>query len=108
MVFGYVRIYFGGAGFAAGSGGYNLSTPPLAVLPGELTGFNFETAVGKGFFRDDSAPATSTAVEMMFSTLSSTFFFKLPTNDTWAATNPVATAQQDRLTAWFMYPTTSV
>jgi hypothetical protein len=103
MVLGFFRIYTGGAGFTAGTGGYNLSVP-VAIAP-ELATFVNELPVGKACFYDDSAAATSSAFTVMYSTVGGTFFFKQPNNDAWTAASPVALAQQDRVSGYFMYPT---
>lgn len=103
MVVGFLRLYTGGAGFTAGTGGYNF-TLPVAMDP-SLAGFASELPIGKAIFYDDSAVATSSAFTAMYSTSGGTMFFKQPSNDAWTAASPVALAQQDRLSAFFMYPT---
>lgn len=105
MVVGYFRIYTGGAGFATGSGGYRISVPvPIAA---ELAGFLQEVPIGRAGFYDDSAAATSSMFTVMYSISGGTMFMKLPLNDSWTDSNPVVLAQQDRLTGYFMYPTST-
>lgn len=103
MVIGFFRIFTGGSGFAAGTGGYSL-TPPLAMAS-ELTGFSNELCIGKAAFLDFSATATCGAFNVMYSTVGGTLFLRQSTNDVWTATSPVALAQNDRLSGYFMYPT---
>lgn len=105
MVAGFFRIYTGGAGFAAGTGSYSLSVP--VAIASELDTFQNELVVGKAAFYDDSAVATSSAFTVMYSTAGDTLFLRQPANDVWSATSPVVPAQQDRLSGYFMYPTSA-
>ena len=107
LLVGFIRIYAGGAGFAAGTGSYGITMPPAAMKT-ELDGFNNELVIGKACFYDDSAVATSSAFSVMYSTSGDNLFFRAPAGDIWSATNPVVPAQQDRLSAWFLYPTSAV
>jgi hypothetical protein len=76
----------------------------VAIAP-ELDSFNNECVVGKAAFHDNSAAATSSAFTVMYSTPGNALFLRLPTNDVWSDVNPVVPAQQDRITGYFMYPT---
>ncbi len=105
MVVGFLRIYTGGAGFSAGTGGYSISAP--VAMDASLTGFQNEMVIGKACFYDDSSAATSSAFQVMYSTSGGAIFMRQPNNDLWSATSPVAMAQQDRLSAYFMYPTSA-
>ncbi len=103
MVVGFFRIYTGGAGFATGTGSYSLAAP--VAIAAELDSFQNECVVGKAAFHDDSAAATSSAFTVMYSTSGNTLFLRQPANDVWSATSPVVPAQQDRISGYFMYPT---
>ena len=46
IIFGNVRIKWGGAGLAQGSGTYRISTPVVAVTPGAVPGFVVGSAYG--------------------------------------------------------------
>lgn len=106
MVVCFIRIYTGGAGFATGSGTYNF-TVPVAVPP-ELDGMQNHFACGKAVLHDDSSAATSSVFNIIYGVASDVLFFNLPTNDVWTATNPITLAQQDRLSGYFMYPTSAL
>lgn len=103
MVIGFFRIYTGGAGFNPGTGLYSLAAP--VVIHPDLNAFSGEVTVGKAAFYDDSAAATSSAFTVHYSTLGTNLFLKQVTNDVWGAATPVALAQQDRISGYFMYPT---
>lgn len=103
LVIGFVRIYTGGAGFATGTGAYNI-TPPVA-MDTAIDGFANEVPIGKAVWYDDSAVATSSVFNVMYSTASDLIFFRPPLGDPWSSLLPVVPAQQDRMSATFMYPT---
>lgn len=105
MVIGFFRIYTGGAGFATGTGAYSISAP--VAIDSALAAFNNEITVGKACFYDDSSAATSSAFQVVYSTVGSNIFLRQPANDIWSATSPVTLAQQDRVSGYFMYPTSA-
>lgn len=105
LVIGFFRIFTGTASFTAGSGSYSLSIPvPIAS---ELDGFNSEMTIGKACFLDASAVATCSAFNVCYSPPSDVMFLRAPTGDTWSATNPVVPAVNDRISGYFMYPTST-
>ncbi len=105
LVYGFVRIFAGGAGFSAGTGSiYSVSLPPVA-MDASLTGFNSEMSVGRGAYFDVSSIADNTAMETMYSTISNAFFMRTPTLNVWSPTAPTAMAQNDRVSFYFKYPT---
>ena len=106
MVIGHFLIFTGGAGFAAGSGFYNISAP--VAMPTELLTFADSIPVGKAAFHDNSAVLTSTVFEIMCSVTTGNFFLKDPSGASWTDVSPVVPAQNDRLTGYFMYPTSAV
>lgn len=103
MVLGFFRIFAGTTGFSAGSGGYTI---PVPVAPAaELTTFAGEVTVGAAAFLDASAVATCAAFKVCYSTGGGGLFFRQSINDVWTSSSPVAPAQSDRLSGYFMYPT---
>lgn len=103
MVIGYFLLNMGGAGFAAGTGVYTL-TLPLTVHANLLT-FATWVSVGKAIFQDNSAVLTSSVFEVMIDTAGLTLIFRSPDGAAWGNTLPVALAQNDKLSGYFMYPT---
>lgn len=108
LVIGFFRIFAGTTGFSAGSGSYSISVPAAAPIASELDSFNSELTIGKATFLDASAVATCGAFNVCYSPPSDVMFLRQTTNDTWTAASPVAMAQSDRLSGYFMYPTSAV
>jgi hypothetical protein len=103
MVVGYIRLFTGDAGFSPGTGAYVIN-PPVAIAP-ELATFNTELPIGKACFYDISATASSSAFTVMYMTASNLLSFKLPSNDLWTGSSPITLEQSDRISCYFMYPT---
>lgn len=103
MVFGYIKIFTGGAGFATGTGLYRITLP--VAIAAELKTFNLEVAVGKSYFLDASSVITSTNMVVMYDPVNDVLFFRKHDGDAWRHNAPVTLAQNDRMTAYFMYPT---
>lgn len=106
MAIVFFRIYMGAAGFAAGTGGYQIA----GMVPAVDSAFSVfansgEVAMGKMIFRDDSADLTSGVMPVIYNKTGPSFFFRNVDGTTWSATTPVAVAQQDRASGYFMYPT---
>lgn len=104
MVFAYVRIFAGGAGFNPGSGVYFVSLPVAAAV--ELNTFTQELPIGRACFFDASAAATCTAFTVGYLN-SLSLIFRTPNQDVWGATLPVVMAQNDYMSCYFMYPTSA-
>lgn len=109
MVFVFFRIYAGGAGFAAGSGNYQI-TGITPAIDSAFSTFNtpIEIPVGTSVFRDDSAALTSGIMTAIFNTGGPSVSFRNPGGTKWTAADPVTMAQQDRASGYFMYPTSAV
>lgn len=105
MVIGYLRISLGGAGFATGTGSYSITLP--VAMDASLNTMQDEFPVGKAIFYDDSAVATSSVFNVMFTPPTGLLTFRPPLGQLWSSTNPVVPAQLDRLSAMFMYPTSA-
>ena len=107
MVFGYFRIFCGGAGFATGTGAYNISLPPLATPPVEFASLanSGELPLGKCVFLDASAVATSSVFSVIYSKTASNLFMRDSNALTWSTTAGIVPAQNDRYSGYFMYPT---
>lgn len=103
MVIGYLSIFTGGAGFAAGSGLYQI-TPP-AGLAADLANLHNFIPVGRGYLHDNDAVATSTIVVVMYELASNLLTFKKHDGDSWRNNTPFTLNQNDRLSAYCMYPT---
>jgi hypothetical protein len=103
MVIGHFRISAGAAGFLAGSGIYSLSVP--ATIAAELQTFNQLVPIGKAVLYDDSAVATSSVMSVLYSTINNKIYLRPADTDSWSNTNPITLAQLDRVSGYFMYPT---
>lgn len=104
MVIGYLRIFCGGAGFAAGTGLYRISLPP-ATIPTEFTTLNSTMPIGKAHLNDNSTVATSTIFQVLYDVPNNVITFGRDEGDFWRNTSPITLAQNDRLSAFFCYPT---
>lgn len=98
-----MRIFTGGSGFATGSGLYNLTLP--VAISDQLDGLPLDIAIGKSFFLDASATATSTDMTVMYSPSTNLIFFRKQDGDAWRHNAPVTLAQNDKMVAHFCYPT---
>lgn len=99
----FFRIFTGGAGFATGTGQYRLSLP----FPSDpaMLGFSELMPVGKCIFNDASAIATSSVFEPSLYHPGPYIVFRIARGDIWTHANPVALAQNDRISGYFQYPT---
>lgn len=104
MVFVYFRIFTGTTGFTIGSGTYRISLP-FAMDASLLTFESDFLPIGKAAFLDASTPATCSAFLALYSQGVSTAIFRPSTGGIWNDTNPFAMAQGDRVSGYFMYPT---
>lgn len=105
MVFGFIRLFTGGAGFATGSGFYRFSIP--TTLHTEFAGLNVVSAIGKAYLHDDSAVATSTNLVAIYEEATNLISFRKHDGNFWRDNTPFTLAQQDRLSCYFMLPTVS-
>jgi hypothetical protein len=107
MVTVYIRIFAGTAGFAGGSGTYNLSLP-FAPDPQFLTAFD-SIAVGKAILL--SAAATLNCNNMVVLLTNAGLIYcrfggNTGVTTTWTPTGPVTLTNNDRVSMTFTYPTT--
>lgn len=103
LVVGFYRIFTGGAGFATGSGFYRLDLP-TSVHADFLT-MNTAVPIGKAYFHDNSAVATSSVFVAMLETTGGLMSFRKHDGNFWRDNAPVVIAQNDRLSGYFILPT---
>lgn len=105
LVIVFFRIYVGGAGFAAGTGDYKINLP--FAMDATLIGAdgNRLFPVGKCLFRDASSALTSSVFLLLYDPAATAIRFQLAQGDLLADTHPVS--QDDRLSGYFMYPTSA-
>jgi hypothetical protein len=103
IVVGHVLIDMGGAGFAAGTGNYRISLP-VAINPTIAT-LSDSIPIGKATYYDSSAVVSCSTFTCMYLVASSLMILRPPGSTVWNATTPVVPAQNDRISAYFMYPT---
>ena len=103
MVYGHVKVYMGGAGFSAGSSDYRISVP--LAFAAQMSLLQDTVPIGKGIFYDDSAVSTSSTLTVYYHVSSGTFTCRTPAGAPLGASTPVAMAQQDRFSFYFLYPT---
>jgi hypothetical protein len=103
MVFVWFRIYLGSTGFLAGSGTYRINGPSTfdAILAAGDSSRSIP--VGKAVFRDASAVATSSAFMVVYDPASNTFNFVQSQGGLFTSAQA---GQDDRISGYFMYPTT--
>lgn len=106
MVYVFFRIFAGGAGFAAGTGSYTVSLPPVAIDPAfGVVNFSDVVPLGKMIFQDNSAVLTSSVFPLNYSPTPNILLGSASVGGTWSATVPVVPAQNDRFSGYFIYPT---
>lgn len=103
LVLGYIKIFAGGTGFSAGSGIYRINLP--TGIATELSSVNDGIPIGSVTFFDSSAASSSSVFLVTYNPTASNCYFTPPTGGAWSATSPVAMAQNDRISGFFMYPT---
>ncbi len=106
MCFGYARINAGGAGFTTGTGTYRLTLPLL--ISDALNTVSMAVPIGKAYFLDASAVASSTDMTALYDPTIGLMIFRKQDGDTWTSTAPVIPAQNDKLIVNFAYPTKTV
>lgn len=102
MLFCYFRINFGNPGFVAGSGIYGMNTP--LTPDASLDSVNDGIPIGKGYYHDSSAAATSTVFIVTYNPDTGTLYFSPPTGGAISATSPFVPAVSDSITGYFMLP----
>lgn len=107
MVMVFFRIFAGGAGFAAGTGTYNIALPPVAMDPAFATPsvFSDTIPIGKMVYQDNSAVLTSSVFPLNYLPSANGVQSSASVGGTWSATVPVVPAQNDRFSGYFEYPT---
>lgn len=104
MLIGYIQLFTGGAGFATGSGLYQL-TPPATLAP-ELALLHNFIPIGKYYLHDNDTVANCTVGQVMYELTGNLLTFKKHDGDSWRSSTPFVPAQNDRMTCYFIYPTT--
>lgn len=102
MMFCFFRISFGAAGFATGSGIYGINTPVTPDVSLDSVGDGMP--IGKGYYHDASAVATSTVFVVTYNPDTGGIYFTPPTNGAISATSPFVPAQGDSFVGYFMLP----
>lgn len=106
MVVGHFRILTGGAGFTVGSGAYRLNLP---VAPdADLLTFDDSFPIGKAVLLDVDTIANNTNLVVMYQISSGLAILRPPAGNFWSPTDPITLAQNDRLSGYFIYPTSVV
>lgn len=103
IVVGFFRIFAGGAGFSAGSGTYRISVP--ATMDTSLDTFADTVPVGKAALYDDSTVANGSNMLVTYNTATDLFNLRISSGGSWTNAAPITMAQNDRLSGYFMYPT---
>lgn len=108
MVFGHFRMFTGGAGFAVGSGTYKFNTPSAATPAAELKTFDDNFTVGKAILLDADNVVTCQNMLVVYNIVADALFLRPSAGGTWNPTSPITIAQNDRVSGYFMYPTSDV
>lgn len=103
LVIGYFRINCGGAGFTVGSGFYTIDLPVAPAA--ELLTFDDSFTIGKAILGESGTPATSTVMTVLYRMLSNAAVLRPASGGVWDPTNPITLQQNDRISGYFMYPT---
>jgi hypothetical protein len=104
MVLVYFRVFFGGAGFATGTGEYRINLPfAMDAAYKASDGGGRLSAMGKCILRDNSAVLTSSVFPVLYVPIANVMSFGLSQGGMYQNTFPAE--QNDRLSGYFMYPT---
>lgn len=103
MIMGFFRIFTGGAGFAPGTGIYRVTLP--ASMAAELYNFDDSVVIGKAILLDFDAVATCSNMLVVFDKGTACAFLRPAAGASFFSTNPITLAQNDRVSGYFMYPT---
>jgi hypothetical protein len=104
---GYLRISMGTTGFVPGAGTYRINAPSVAPhFATEFTTFFESLPIGKAILLDNDNVATSTIMTVHYDLATASIHFRGHTGLLWNPTSPITLAQGDRVSAYFMYPTT--
>lgn len=103
LVIGYFRIFAGAAGFNAGSGAYTLTLP--ATVPTEFPTLSTSVPIGKAVLLDADVVLSSDLLLPQYIAASGLMQLFIPLGGAWSNTNPITLAQNDRVSGYFMYPT---
>lgn len=104
---GYLRISMGTTGFAPGAGTYRINAPsPAPHFATEFTTLFESVPIGKAILLDNDNVATSTVMTMHFDLGTAGIHFRSHLGALWNPTTPITLAQGDRVSGYFMYPTT--
>jgi hypothetical protein len=106
LVLGFIRVDFGGAGFAAGSGIYEL-TIPTTIDSDWLASISIENIpFGRAYLRDNNSTLNSQASTVYWETTTSKLRIRNePGGSAWGSANPFAAEQEDQCSLYFMYVT---
>lgn len=103
IVVGYFRIFTGGAGFLAGTGTYRLSVP--ATIASELDGFADTVPIGMASLHDNDSVVNSQTMGVVYHVSTDLINLRPSSGGSWSTTSPITLAQNDRVSGYFMYPT---
>lgn len=106
MVICHFRIFTGGAGFAAGTGTYLLSLP--TGIASEFTSFFNSVALGKAILLDNDTVLNCSNMEVLYDVGTAKLYMRTATGSSFGATIPITLAQNDRVSGYFIIPTSDV
>lgn len=103
IVCAYYRIFTGTAGFLRGSGSYSL-TLPVAVDP-TFTGWSDNIPFGRMIYMNNAAVANSSVFSVHYSPSLTALFARIEVGGSWSESSPVLNNNNDRYSAYVIYPT---
>lgn len=106
MLIGHLRVFMGTAGFAGGSGNYHFSIPFNHA--GDLNVMNLEYPIGKAIVTSAASVANSAVLQVLYDVNTATMIMRSSGGNNLNPTNPVTFTNNDRISAYFMYPTSHV
>lgn len=108
MIFGYFRLFTGGAGFTVGSGTYRLSLPSAVDMAPELKLYDQNFVIGRAILLDNDTVANCQNMLVVYNVATDSIFLRPSQGGSWNPTSPITIAQNDRISGYFMYPTDDV
>lgn len=103
LVLAWYRIFTGTAGFLRGSGSYSL-TLPVAADP-TFTGWSDNIPVGRMIYLNNAAVANSSVFSIHYSPATPALFGRIEQGGSWTEASPVLNNNNDRYSAYVIYPT---
>lgn len=99
-------VDMGNAGFTAGTGNYKLTGMNPTIDPIIDSTFGFAVPMGIATYYDSSAVVSCSVFGVEYDVTNKNMFFRCPDGTVWSNTNPVALGTLDRISGYFIYPTT--